>query len=259
MMSHETLPEDARIDALLAAHALDGQTKDLNLRGFEALELITTPSPSCGDAEYDVLRSRFVQVEQGLSFDSTCRARATPLERKVDAIIHGLRQQDRDEIYGAAKPRQGYARQTHPRSEGDHFLSNRNLIAQTKLFRVLQRMPKGTHLHIHYNACLPPATLLAIAKGMDRMYITSNLPLSSHDDFFSYDKCELQFSIRSQDAEKPGNLFSPNYQPQQTMKFADFLNHFPRHYRRATVDDWLRQKLIFQEEEAHGMLQTAAG
>ncbi|PNY27610.1 Adenosine deaminase-like protein [Tolypocladium capitatum] len=205
---------------------------------------------------YLATRAGILRLERGVGFDSRCRVRATSLEQQASSIIQALRRRDEARVYDCAEHRRGHAGQTHRRFAGDRFLSNLNLIHQTALFDVARHMPKGAHLHIHYNACLPPRVLLDVAKGMDRMFVTSDLPLVADGDF---DKCEMQFSILSPGRETPGDLFSPGYQPRQTMRFADFLTAFPRHYGRATADQWLADKLMFHEEETYGLLQTAAG
>ncbi|KAK6451405.1 adenosine deaminase CECR1 [Trichoderma asperellum] len=221
-------------------------------------------------ADYEKLRAKVVSREDELSFDARYRSRASDMERRVDEIIRNVRKED-EVLFSGQVPRKGYHGQLHPRFAGDHFLSNVDLIDETGLFKIASMMPKGAHLHNHFNACLPPHVLLDIAKGMDRMFITSNLPLickgEGEDKFENFDKCEIQFSIMSPDKEDAGDLFSPRYQSRQTMKFSEFLNRFPTYYTRADVgtdgktkaDKWLLHKLLFQEEEAYDHLQTASG
>lgn len=219
-----------------------------------------TPSTSSVDAYFQA-RGQLCQTEASIAFDHRCRLRASPLEQTVDSIIHRLRKRDEDCVYAAAKPRRGQGGQLHPRFAGDHFLSNTDLINQTALFDVAHNMPKGAHLHIHFNACLPPEVLLGIAKSMDRMFISSNLPLVADNEYENFAKCEIQFSLLSIDKEDdaPGNVFDPEYQSRQTMKLSEFASQFPRLYPGVTADEWLLAKLVFSEEEAHGPLQTAAG
>ncbi|KAH8745809.1 hypothetical protein F5883DRAFT_702165 [Diaporthe sp. PMI_573] len=150
----------------------------------------------------------------------------------------------------------GYGDQLHSRVPADHFLSNVDLIPHTDVFQVARRMPKGAHLHIHFNACLLPNVLLDIANTMDRMFITSDLPLTER---INYDRCEIQFSILSPEKEKPGNIFDTAYQSRATMSFRQFREEFPNHFSEVTVDRWLEQKLVFHEEEAHNSLQTTHG
>ncbi|KAG8670018.1 hypothetical protein FPOAC2_09360 [Fusarium poae] len=241
------------------------QAHDAEITGRNVLtassESHTVASESDPVGDYFKLRQNLVAREKALDFDHDCRMRSTPQERRADAIIQKLRRDDEERVYARAAPRTGYGGQQHPRFAGDHFLSNKHLIDQTSLFKVAQRMPKGAHLHIHFNACLAPHVLLNLAKEMDRMFITSDVPLISGNNHINFDRCEIQFSLLSPEKESPGDLFSQSYQPRQTMRFKDFLNKFPGYYTKDStgVDEWLFEKLMFQEEETHNHLQTASG
>lgn len=249
-------------DSAQARNLIDAQ--DANIAALDPAQRQTRRSSLKRNSRFDTeedyhsARERVLKLEKTLDFDHRCRANSTPEERIAEGIVQRLKDQDNAGIYGQAPARNGYGGQEHPRFAGDHFLSNLPLINETALFNVARHMPKGAHLHIHFNACLMPQVLLDIAKGMDRMFITSDVPLVSgnHQNF---DRCEIQFSIMSPEKEVPGDLFSATYQPRQTMKFKDFLNCFPDNYTKATADKWLLEKLMFHEEEAHNFLQTAAG
>lgn len=220
-------------------------------------------------ADYEKLRAQVVSREDELSFDARVRSRADDMERRVDEIIRNVRLKD-EKLFSGQVSRKGYHGQQHPRFAGDHFLSNVDLIGETDLFTIASMLPKGAHLHNHFNACLPPHVLLDIAKGMDRMFISSNLPLICKEEgekkFENFDMCEIQFSILTPDKENAGDLFSSSYKPRQTMRFAEFLNHFSTYYTRADAgtddemkaDKWLLNKLTFHEQEAYDPLQTAS-
>lgn len=256
--------EPALDDAAAARNHIQAHDAEITARGvlIEKADVTDTVTQEPGVVgEYFKLRQQMVAREKALDFDHGCRMRSTPEERRADAIIQRLRSEDEENVYAQAAPRTGYGGQQHPRFPGDHFLSNKHLIDQTSLFRVAQHMPKGSHLHIHFNACLAPQVLLNLAKEMGRMFITSDIPLVSDNDFINFDRCEIQFSLLSPEKETPGDLFSQTYQPRQTMRFRDFLDRFPGYYATdsTNVDEWLFEKLMFHEEEAHNHLQTASG
>lgn len=229
-----------------------------------ALESVTN------EADYKTLRAKVVSREDELSFDARFRSQADDVEKRVDEIIRNVREED-EKYFSKQAPRKGYHGQQHPRFAGDHFLSNVDLIGKTGLFKIASMLPKGAHLHNHFNACLPPHVLLDIAKGMDRMFIMSSLPLvckeQGENKFENFDMCEIQFSIKRPDQEDPGDLFSSSYQAWKTMKFADFLGRFSKYYTRADAgtndktkaDKWLLNKLTFHEQETYDTLQTASG
>lgn len=221
-------------------------------------------------SDYGREREEVVTRERVLAFDYLCQVKASQLEIQANQVLQAVRKHDQAKVYEKAPTRRGYGGQEHPRFMGDHFLSNVDLIEQTKLYRVAQEMPKGAHLHIHFNANLLPEVLINIAKEMDRMFITSDMPLVPVGDdgnspgyYGRFDQCRIQFSILSPEREKPGNLFDPNYTERGTMRFQDFLREFDAHYNqkstKCSVDEWLRNKLVFHEEESHNLLQTPEG
>ncbi|KAL2259094.1 hypothetical protein VTK26DRAFT_7355 [Humicola hyalothermophila] len=209
---------------------------------------------------YDDLRRKVMLYESAVGFDFACTKNATPIEIQANKVLQYLKKNDIARFYATAPKKRGYGGQEHARFYGDHFLSNADLIEQTQLFALCRAMPKGAHLHIHFNANLQPNFLLDIAKDMERMFIWSNIPLVQDDDF---DRCRIQFSIMNEAAVKDkgtGNAFDHNYQGGMVMRFRDFRAQYPeRRGGKAGVDKWLQRKLVFQEEEAHNLLQTSEG
>ncbi|KAJ0163656.1 Adenosine deaminase CECR1-A [Colletotrichum tanaceti] len=216
--------------------------------------------------DYFRQRIEVMNREKTLAFDFRLTALASPKEIEANAIIQIIKAEDQRLVYDAAEPRQGWGGQNHPRFPTDHFLSNVHLINKTRLLDIAIKMPKGAHLHIHFNACLQPHVLLAIAKNMDRMFITSDRPLPPSEDGRTDEEarnalhlCEIQFSILPPEKENPGDIFSPNYVKRQTMKYSQFLVEFPKHHNNADPEEWLTSKLVFHENEAHNVLQTVHG
>ncbi|KZL86414.1 adenosine amp deaminase, partial [Colletotrichum incanum] len=215
--------------------------------------------------EYFRQRIETIKHEKSLAFDFRLAELASPKEIRANAIVQCIKDEDQRLVYNAAEPRQGWGGQKHPRFPADHFLSNVDPVNNTKLLHIAVRMPKGAHLHIHFNACLQPHVLLGIAEKMDRMFITSDKPLPPVGDGRTDEDvqnalylCEIQFSILPPEKETPGNILSPNYKTRHTMKYSQFPKDFPEKH---SVDpqEWLRSKLVFQESEAHSVLQTVQG
>ncbi|TDZ25440.1 Adenosine deaminase 2 [Colletotrichum orbiculare MAFF 240422] len=226
-------------------------------------------APITSVTSYHSQRDEIARRESTLSFDYRTTATASAKEKHVNAIIQAVKAQDKIAVYDAAEPRLGWGGQKHPRFPADHFLSNVDLIEKTELFSIAQKMPKGAHLHIHFNACLKPDVLLGIAKERKRMFITSDLPLarggaiSQEAADIALHRCEIQFSIlgpgKEHEKQGTGNCFSPQYAERQWMKYSQFLDEFPGHHNGQDPDEWLASKLLFHEEEAHNHLQTVQG
>jgi len=239
---------------------------------------------SFGDGKaYNDARNIIKAREAALGFEHTCKGNAEDIEKQADEIIQQVKLNDL-RVYEEEPKRIGYGGQLHPHFYGDRFLSSADVIEKTKLFEICRKMPKGAHLHIHFNANLLPHVLIDVAKEMDNMYIMSNKPLLQIGPgvFSGFDECEITFQIfgeknlRKKLGDKPSaNLFDKDYQAGQPMSFKLFRDNFPglpKPVRRNqalsngslskekyTVEEWLYQKLVFQEEEAYNSLQTANG
>jgi len=221
----------------------------------------TDVAPHIPDGDsYFKQRDKLSLREANLGFERACNPRTTPDEELADKILQILKHNDELSIYDSAPSRDGSGGQTHPRFSGDHFLSNRDLIEKTSVFKLATRMPKGSHLHIHFNTNLPANFLLDVAKTMPRMFIKMDRALLLDAD---YDNCRIQFLIRSiQTEEEDGrtwDVFAADYKTDKWMRLDRFLRKFREHRRSVSVDQWLQGKIVFNEEETHGMLQTAKG
>lgn len=209
--------------------------------------------------DYQKKREELRRREGALGFEYKLTSSASSKEQKVDQILQELKRDDNENLFAVQPKRKGWGGQLHPRFAGDHFISNKDLIDKSKVFKLARSIPKGAHLHIHFNACLLPHVLLDIAKGMEQMYITSDLPLLEAEDYHNYKRAKIQFSIMAQPAST-GNLFDAGYKDRVgAMKFKEFLAEFPRRYPAGDPMLWLQEKLVFREEEAHGALQTVTG
>ncbi|KAI1278278.1 hypothetical protein F5Y07DRAFT_361264 [Xylaria sp. FL0933] len=107
---------------------------------------------------------------------------ASRMELEANQILAGMRERD-DAVF-----------RKHSLSSGQHFLHIRDRLEDSRLFQVARMMPKGAHLHLHFNSTLLPGVLLGYAKDMPNMYIWSDHRLVDEIDFKN---CKLEFSLRN--------------------------------------------------------------
>ncbi|KAI0133830.1 hypothetical protein BJ170DRAFT_607572 [Xylariales sp. AK1849] len=242
--------------------------------------------------DYDKDRAEIEGRGKSLGFDYKLTQAADQLERDADHKLKIMKHNDDVVFYDSAPEREGYGGQKHRRFAGDHFMSNADLLETTGLFHVAHILPKGAHLHIHFNSTLLPHVLLDIAEGMDTMCICSDLPLISEKNL---NCCEIQFLVKQDDIVKAEraklledeqrtraskrltqkkleselcNILDERYQCPQNgqgpwMKFNDFRKQWNESdaYRITGMSskEWLISKLVFNEQESHHPEQTADG
>lgn len=188
-----------------------------------------------------------------LAFDHALTVKATTSEQKAKVLLEIIRQNDEVVFYSLADPLQGYRGQKHRRFAGDHFLTNSEILVQTALFRVAQEMPKGAHLHLHFNSTLLPNELLDIAENMEQMYISSDKALTSAE---NCDTCEIQFLMKSEvvTADDRTTLQAKLSKEGLASSDAELCNLFHRDYTQRVNDSnqrlsWMKYR-VFREQWA---------
>ena len=209
-------------------------------------------------SEYFRDRTEIKQRGQQLAFDHTLTEHAGPKERKAKELLEIVRANDDIAFYSQAEPLTGYRGQKHRRWAGDHFLTNWDILNETALFKVATKMPKGAHLHIHFNSTLLPHVLLDIAKYMAQIYISSDKPLNSIDNF---NTCEIQFLMKSevvvtQDREKLRKIGPKVESRSSTDTDTDIYDLFASEYIQRTDErnqrlSWMKYSNFRNQWEQH--------
>lgn len=232
-------------------------------------------------------RDELLAAERTAAWDGSARSSASSAEIEAGRILHKIREYERNDaslygnIAGEAVPHAG------TRDMGGRFLVNRERIEKTRVFSIAKEMPKGAHLHLHFNTALPPARLLIYARDVSvqkHMFIRSNRPLVTSSDF-SHVETEIVLSVLPHDEKTArGNIFSPQYDPDWTsrpprsdcwMNLLEFRRQFPPHLPLQDDDAedrqhehalgldlaerWICEKMIITTDRAYGHGQTTNG
>lgn len=208
--------------------------------------------------------------EKSRAFDAQLTAASSNIEKTAAEIVQKIRGYDWDNTYG--KP----LNVTGKRVQGEHFLGNVDLINKTELFKIAKKMPKGAHLHIHFNSCLPAKFLIKQARDIDAMYIRSTLPLTTRQNWVDsrisfmvmtpHEATHIKDSDGNEQSVDLGNVFDEEYVSNRWMPYKQFQRQFffrddsGREWQRTTgAEAWLETKMHISEEEAHGTRQTSRG
>ena len=187
--------------------------------------------------QYAVDRRKLLQAESETSWDRPAKETADDSEMKAGAIIKCIREYERANTFGNLPSEALPGPKTL--DMGGQFLTNKSRIEQqSKLFKIAQRVPKGTILHLHFNAELHPKRLLEEARTMETMCIRSTQPILSKKDL---QETEMVFGVKPKDTTF-FSVFSPHYlgrganwkdakiEPLIWMKWSDFRREFKNKY-----------------------------
>ncbi|KAF7904325.1 hypothetical protein EAF00_001659 [Botryotinia globosa] len=223
--------------------------------------------------DYDKALQSLQLAERKTAFDAKAEDLASEVEKKAAKIVQRIRNYDWENPHGEPVDAKDLA--TEKRTQGEHFLGNLDLINDTKLLQIAKRMPKGAHLHIHFNSCLPAQFLIQQARDIDAMYIRSTLPLTSRE---NYTASRISFMVMTPheathvkgeeketyvplgdvtDIDYVSNRWMPYKQFQRQFNFVD--ENDTRLSGTTGAEIWLERKMLISEDEAHGCSQTGRG
>ena len=223
---------------------------------------------------YNKARESLQAAERARAFDAEVIGKSSDIEKEATELVQKIRAYDLDNTYGRPFDAEGHA--TDKKAAGQHFLGNVDLINKTWLMDVARQMPKGAHLHIHFNSCLPGKFLIQQARDIDAMYIRSTLPLTTKENlahsrisFMVMTPHEASHAKAADGVEKHvplGNIFDEEYVPNAWMPYKKFQQVFQlidengqTLKRTVGAETWLEKKMQISEEEAHGCHQTGRG
>ncbi|RKF79227.1 Adenosine deaminase 2-A [Golovinomyces cichoracearum] len=230
-------------------------------------------------ATYDKALKNLEFADKRRAFDAGIKATSSEVETQAAGLIRKIIAYDDEKIYGTQSDTLN--QRNRERSRGEHFLGNIDLINQTELMKIAKKMPKGAHLHIHFNSCLPARFLVRLARDIDAMYIRSTLSLTSPENMVS---AQISFMVMTlheathvtdpEGNEKfvpLGNLWEEDYVQNSWMSYKSFHIQFDPYdkstgkgknfglERTLAAEKWLEDKIQFSEDEVHDSKQTASG
>jgi adenosine deaminase CECR1 len=206
---------------------------------------------------FNEARNAMLAREQAQAFDGDAQKNATALEKRAVQIVKDLKKHDAVAVYANLKDENG-----KQRVPADHFLGNVGIINKTELFNVAQQMPKGAHLHCHFNSCLPPEFLIGQARDVEAMWIKSTTSLFTAQ---GMKDAEIAFQVQEpphvQNARVPapavlireGDLFDTKYESGAWMRYSEFLTACGGY---EIAENWLVSKMLLNEDEVHHIGQS---
>jgi hypothetical protein len=211
------------------------------------------------EIKYAKDRADLVTEDLDRGWDYPAKSTASPAELRAQTIVRTIREDERTGLFG------NIASEAIPldttRDMGGQYLTNKDRINESKVFDIAKHMPKGMHLHLHFNAELQPDELIERAITMECMFIRSTQPLLTEKD---YAETEMVFSILPLNTPTV-DIFSNNYNPEfrapgatPWMRWNTFRDEYQKR-RHSTAEAWIKEKLILSEEEAYNVRQTTNG
>ncbi|KIJ35773.1 hypothetical protein M422DRAFT_180404 [Sphaerobolus stellatus SS14] len=125
---------------------------------------------------YWASRTNLIVEERSLRRDTAYLANLTETEKKAEGIIRDIKAVEAKTVWGFGV--ENVHEEIPVLFPGMEFLTAKELIDETRLFKILQKMPKGALLHAHLDGMVDPTILLRIALKHPAMHVRLPAPLS---------------------------------------------------------------------------------
>lgn len=206
-----------------------------------------SPKTFASVEEYLSAREQLISAERDVGYES--RAKRTPLETQAEEIVQSVKAWEEHNHHGVQNDGSGV-------DAGHRYFHGMDAVAKSKLLAISQKAPKGCMLHSHFDAMLPPETILSDARKQDRLYIKTDAPLTSPG-FFAHALPNFDVFADEVALTETTNVFSRAYVTGSWMKYSEFLRLFPGGADRA--EEWLKRRMVLQAAESYHPSQTVNG
>ena len=192
-------------------------------------------------------RDALVDQEKSTRSDTSFRSSLAPLANEACAIVARIRQEERNTIWTSTNAATG------ENTKGTFFPGMmfglaREKMEGTKLWRIVEKIPKGALLHAHFEAMVDAEWLIDTALETEGMGLVSSNRLESSEAresgsvLFQYVK-----SLSSTEANP--SIWSESYDTGSVVHAAKAADNFPEGGREG-FRKWLMKKCVISKEES---------
>ncbi|KAE8417699.1 hypothetical protein BDV36DRAFT_173718 [Aspergillus pseudocaelatus] len=191
-------------------------------------------------------RTSLVLEEQKQRYDTNLRKALSPVATKACEIVSKIRTRDLTNLgLNEEVPRQ--LNSTSQTSRMSHL--NRDEVQKTELWRILQKMPKGSLLHAHMETMFNIDFVIEEAFKTPGIHIYAPSPLATQRGY-EEGTFYFRYSPPVQSLEHEPTLWDPSYEPSSLISLQKAAASFPKG-GESGFRDWLKKRCIFASEHLY--------
>lgn len=212
-------------------------------------EEISQEIPSASDPfiqQYLAGRTNLIQQEKSTRSDASFRKSLSPIARRACAVVDRIREQEKDNVW-TPEVEEDMAQASHQSVfPGMMFRMAKDRMENTKLWKIVRKMPKGTLLHAHMDAMVDFDFLLDVLMRTPGMHISSDRPLKGKD---ALDSSVLNFRFRAKEGTA-GSIWEDSYNPDTFILLTKAADEFPDGGRPGFLA-WLKSRCTLSVTDSH--------
>ncbi|KAF3388792.1 Adenosine deaminase CECR1-A [Penicillium rolfsii] len=195
-------------------------------------------------------RDALIAEEQKRRHDATYRKSLSPIAARACKIVSQIRAREQGEVWTTGMD----STIAHEADEilypGVMFHHAKGRMEKTNLWKIVEKMPKGSLLHAHMDAMFDIDFLIDQAFSTPGIHILAPKALVSSQDL---EKGPVFFQFSSQspaETEKRASIWSEGYEPSALIPIKTAASSFPNG-GEAGFRDWLRSRCMLMPEHSY--------
>lgn len=190
-------------------------------------------------------RAELLDKEKSQRSDASFRAALSLTARQACAIVDRIRNHEKETVWTPQVEEDLAVSNQECIFPGMMFMLAKERMENTKLWKIVRRMPKGSLLHAHLDAMVEFDFLIRELLKLPGMHMASSVPLSSQN---ARDDATLSFRYRAQD-QAEGSIWADSYQSGQFLLLKKAADEFDG--GREGFIAWLKSRCTLSVNDSH--------
>lgn len=196
-------------------------------------------------------RDALIDQENKMRSDYVFRQNMSPIAMEAAEIVDAIRQRELVEIWQSDRSLSLSDNQDkQPVYPGMPFALAKERIEQSKLFKIVRKMPKGALLHCHFEAMISIESILEDAFAMQGIYLKSPKPLNTE----TARRIEDVYFDHVDDGEEApskasASLWSADYLSESCVPLNEAADSFPDGGRSGFIQ-WMKYRTSIEPNES---------
>ncbi|KAJ5662522.1 uncharacterized protein N7477_010138 [Penicillium maclennaniae] len=195
-------------------------------------------------------RDALIAEEQKRRHDATFRKTLSPIAARACKIVSQIRAREQHEVWTTGLDDEAAHQSDEILYPGVMFHHAKGRMEKTNLWKIVERMPKGSLLHAHMDAMFDIDFLIDQAFSNPGIHMSAPRPLLTP---YDYDTAPVSFQFSSQPKEackdKPA-AWSEAYEPSSLIPIQAAADSFP-HHGEVGFREWLKSRCALMPEHSY--------
>lgn len=195
--------------------------------------------------QYLAGRDDLISQERSSRSDASFRSSLSPIAKRACAIVERIREHEQRTVWSAEVEEAMAQESRQCVFPGMMFMTAKERMESTRLWKIVRKMPKGCLLHAHLDATVEFDFVLEELLKMPNMHMSSDRPLDTPE---ALENGFPKFRYRHKEVTD-GSIWDKDYTPEKFILLTKCADDFPG--GRAAFLKWLKGRCVLSLSDSH--------